>query len=92
MSAGRDENLPQLAAQLVRLKVDLLVVAGTPAAQAAKTLTTVIPIVMTNAADPVGTGLVASLARPGGNITGLSDFNSGVVAKRPEHYRDVRYP
>src|ERR1700736_6220207 len=61
VSAGRDENLPQLAAQLVRLKVDLLVVAGTPAAQAAKTLTGAIPIVMTNAADPVWTGLVASL-------------------------------
>ncbi len=89
MSAGRDENLPQLAAQLVRLKVDLLVVAGTPAAQAAKTLTTVIPIVMTNAADPVGTGLVASLARPGGNITGLSDFNTGVVAKRLELLKEV---
>ena len=88
VSAG-DENLPQLAAQLVRLKVDLLVVAGTPAAQAAKTLTTVIPIVMTNAADPVWTGLVASLARPGGNITGLSDFNTGVVAKRLELLKEV---
>ena len=84
VSIGRDAKLPALAAQLVRLNVDLLVVAGTPAAQAAKTLTTVIPIVMTNAADPVWTGLVASLARPGGNITGLSDFNTGVVAKRLE--------
>ena len=89
VSAGPDEKLPELAAQLIRLKVDLLVVAGTPAAQAAKTLTTVIPIVMTNAADPVGTGLVASLARPGGNITGLSDFNTGVVAKRLELLKEV---
>jgi putative ABC transport system substrate-binding protein len=89
VSPGRDENLPQLAAQLVRLKVDLLVVAGTPAAQAAKTLTGAIPIVMTNAADPVGTGLVASLARPGGNITGLSDFNTAVVAKRLELLKEL---
>jgi putative ABC transport system substrate-binding protein len=88
-AAGRYENLSQLAAQLVRLKVDLLVVAGTPAAQAAKTLTTVIPIVITIAADPVGTGLVASLARPGGNITGLSDFNAGVAAKRLELLKEV---
>ena len=84
VSIGRDAKLPALAAQLVRLNVDLLVVAGTPAAQAAKALTSIIPSVMTNAADPVGTGLVASLARPGGNITGLSDFNTGVVAKRLE--------
>jgi putative ABC transport system substrate-binding protein len=62
--------------------VDLLLVAGAPAAQAAKKVTTTVPIVMTNAADPVGTGLVASLARPGGNVTGMSDFNEGVAAKR----------
>jgi putative tryptophan/tyrosine transport system substrate-binding protein len=89
VSAGPDEKLPELAAQLIRLKVDLLVVAGTPAARAAKAMTNVIPIVMTNAADPVGTGLVASLARPGGNITGLSDFNTGVVAKRLELLKEV---
>ena len=68
------ERLPELAAELVRLKVDLIVVTGTTAALAAKSATTTIPIVMTNAADPVGAGLVASLARPGGNVTGFSSL------------------
>jgi len=86
---GKFERLPDLAAELVRLRVDLLVVAGAPAAHAAKNATSVIPIVIGNAADPVGTGLVASLARPGGNITGLSDFNLGVVAKRLELLKEV---
>jgi putative ABC transport system substrate-binding protein len=86
---GRFERLPGLAAELVRLKVDVLVVAGAPAAHAAKQATGSIPIVMTNAADPVGTGLVASLAQPGGNVTGLSDFNAGVVTKRLEILREV---
>ena len=67
----RPSHLPELAADLVRLKVDLIVVSATPAALAAKSATTTIPIVMTNAGDPVGAGLVASLARPGGNVTGL---------------------
>ncbi len=69
---GRVERLPDLAAELVRLKVDLIVAATTPAIQAAKQATRTIPIVMANSFDPVGTGLVASLGRPGGNITGLS--------------------
>jgi putative tryptophan/tyrosine transport system substrate-binding protein len=86
---GKFERLPDLAAELVRLRVDLLVVAGAPAAHAAKNATSVIPIVIANAADPVGTGLVASLARPGGNITGLSDFNTGVVTKRLELLKQV---
>ena len=80
---------PGLAAELVRLKVDILVARGAPAAHAAKNATSTIPIVMGNAADPVGTGLVASLARPGGNITGLSDFNSGVITKRLELLKEV---
>jgi putative ABC transport system substrate-binding protein len=88
-AAGKFEMLPELAAELVRLKVDLLVAEGAPAAHAAKNATSVIPIVMGNAADPVGTGLVASLARPGGNITGLSDFNLGVVTKRLELLKEV---
>ena len=67
---GKNDRLPDLAAELVRLKVDLIVVTATPAALAAKSATTTIPIVMTNAGDPVGAGLVASLARPGGNVTG----------------------
>jgi putative ABC transport system substrate-binding protein len=86
---GRFERLPNLATQLVRLRVDVLVVVGAPAAHAAKNATSVIPIVIGNAADPVGTGLVASLARPGGNITGLSDFNLGVVTKRLELLKQV---
>jgi putative tryptophan/tyrosine transport system substrate-binding protein len=86
---GRYERLPTLAAELVRLKVDILVVVGAPAAHAAKNATSVIPIVIGNAADPVGTGLVVSLARPGGNITGLSDFNIDLVTKRPELLKEL---
>ena len=74
LPSKRHERLPELAADLVRLKVDLIVVSGTPPALAAKNATTTIPIVMANAADPVGSGLVASLARPGGNVTGISEF------------------
>src|SRR5215813_9258995 len=65
------ERLPELAADLVRLKVDLSVVTGAPPALAAKKASTTIPVVMVTAGDPVGAGLVASLARPGGNVTGL---------------------
>jgi putative ABC transport system substrate-binding protein len=68
----KPERLPELAADLVRLKVDLIVVTGGPPARAAKKATTTIPIVMATAGDPVGAGLVASLARPGGNVTGVS--------------------
>ena len=71
--AERDfDRLPRLAAELVRLKVDIIVASPTPAAVAAKKATDTIPIVMLNTGDPVGLGLVASLARPGGNVTGLS--------------------
>jgi len=71
-SEGRPERFPGLAAELVRLKVDVIVATSTPGVQAAKNATQTIPIVIASAADPVGTGLIASLARPGGNITGLS--------------------
>jgi ABC-type uncharacterized transport system substrate-binding protein len=81
-AAGREDQLPTLAAELVRLKVDIIVTSTTPAAKAAKQATTTIPIVMTFVADPVGSGLVASLARPSGNITGLSTLAAGLVAKR----------
>lgn len=87
--AGEFDKLPALAAELVRLNPDILVVAAAPAAHAAKSATRAIPIVMTNAADPVGTGLVASLAKPGGNVTGLSDFNAGVVVKRLEILKEM---
>ncbi len=77
------ERLPDLAAELVRLKVDVIVTITTPAAQAAKTATTTIPIVMAGSADPVELGLVASLARPGGNVTGVTNNpGSGFAGKQ----------
>ena len=85
----KTERLPELAAELVRLKVDLIVATGRPEALAAKKATTTIPIVMTNAADPVGTGLVASLARPGGNITGLASLGPELNTKRLEILKDA---
>ena len=88
-AGGNFQQLPELAAELVRVKVDILVVAGAPASLAARKMTSVIPIVVVGIADPVGLGLVDSLARPGGNITGLSDFNAGVVAKRLELLKEV---
>ena len=88
-AANREDQLPALATELVRLKVDVIVTLSTPAALAAKRATTTIPIVMTFVADPVGSGLVASLARPGGNITGLTTFARGLVAKRLELLKAV---
>ena len=85
----KPERLPELAADLVRLKVDLIVVAGTPSALAAKSATTTIPIVMASAGDPVGAGLVASLARPGGNVTGLSSLATELNTKRLEILKDA---
>jgi putative ABC transport system substrate-binding protein len=79
---GRYERLPDLAAELVRLKPDLIVAAGTPAALAAKQATTTIPIVMAGAADPVRLKLLASLARPGGNITGVTNVAIELAGKR----------
>jgi len=86
---GKHERLPDLAAELVRLKVDVIVTQGTPGALAAKQATATIPIVMAVVADPVATGLVASLARPGGNVTGLSWVSHEVSAKRLELLRDA---
>ena len=86
---GKNDRLPELAAELVRLKVDLIVVAATPAALAAKRATTTIPIVMTNAGDPVAAGLVASLARPGGNVTGMSSLSPELNSKRLEVLKDA---
>jgi ABC-type uncharacterized transport system substrate-binding protein len=84
----QNERLPELAAELVRLKVDLIVVTGTPSVLAAKKATTTIPIVVTSALDPVGAGLVGSLARPGGNVTGLSSL-SELNTKRLEILKDA---
>ena len=78
------ERLPELAAELVRLKVDLIVTSGGPTPLAAKNATSTIPIVMMNSVDPVGAGLIASLAHPGGNITGNSSLSPELNTKRLE--------
>src|SRR5215472_7870434 len=85
----KSERLPELAAELVRLKVDLIVTSGGPTPLAAKKATSTIPIVMTNSVDPVGAGLVASLARPGGNITGNSGLSPELNTKRLEILKDA---
>ncbi len=79
---NRAERLPELAADLVRLKASVIATAGPPAAFAAKAATTTIPMLFIVAVDPVGLGLVASLDRPGGNLTGINLFNSEIAAKR----------
>jgi putative ABC transport system substrate-binding protein len=81
--------LAPLAAELVDLKVDLIVTRGGPAAQAARQATTTIPIVISGAGDAVGTGLISSLAHPGGNITGISDQAAELSAKRLELLKDA---
>jgi putative ABC transport system substrate-binding protein len=83
-SGGRDELLPRLAAELVNLNVNVILTYGTKATRAAKQATTTIPIVMLTVLDPVGAGLVPSLARPGGNITGSSEVSEELSAKRLE--------
>jgi putative tryptophan/tyrosine transport system substrate-binding protein len=85
----KNERLPELAADLVRLKVDLIVVTSGPPALAAKKATTTIPIVMTSVADPLDSGLVASLARPGGNVSGLSSLGTELNSKRLEVLKDA---
>ena len=85
---GRRERYAEIAAELVRLKVDVIVTGGT-AVVAAKQATSVIPIVFVGAGDPVGSGFVAALARPGGNVTGLSSQQGNVAAKRLELLREV---
>jgi len=86
---GRNERYAEIAEEFVRLKVDVIVTYGTPPSKAAKQATAVIPIVFAAAADPVGSGLVSSLARPGGNITGLSLQQSDIVGKKLELLREV---
>jgi putative ABC transport system substrate-binding protein len=85
----KNERLPELAAELVRLKVDLIVVTGVPPALAAKKATTTIPIVMANTGNPVDAGLVVSLARPGGNVTGNSSLEDELGTKRLEILNDA---
>jgi ABC-type uncharacterized transport system substrate-binding protein len=86
---GRSERFAEIAAELVRFKVDVILTHNTPPVLAAKQATSVIPIVFASAGDPVGTGVVASLARPGGNVTGLSSQTSDTSAKRLELLREV---
>jgi putative tryptophan/tyrosine transport system substrate-binding protein len=86
---GRDERFAEIAAEFIRLRVDVIFTYGTPSSMAAKKATAVIPIVFAAAGDPVGTGLVASLARPGGNITGLSIQQTDLASKRLEMLREV---
>ena len=86
---GKPGLLPGLAAELVRLKVDVILAVATPAVHAAKQATNQIPIVMAPAGDPVGTGLVASLARPGGNVTGLSATTAESTNKLLEFIREL---
>jgi ABC-type uncharacterized transport system substrate-binding protein len=86
---GKLDRLIGLAADLLAQNVDVIVTVSTPAAQAAKRATSAVPIVMATAGDPVGTGLVSSLARPGGNITGLSLLSTDITAKRVELLKEV---
>jgi putative ABC transport system substrate-binding protein len=86
---GSNERAAEIAAELVRLKVDVIVTSGTPIVLAAKQATSVIPIVFATAGDPVGIGLVASLASPGGNVTGLSIQSTDLTGKRLELLREV---
>ena len=86
---GKYERLPELAVELVNLKIEVLVTSGTPGTIAAKSATVTIPIVMTSSGDPVGAGLIASLARPGGNVTGMTIVTPQLMAKRLELIKEA---
>ena len=86
---GKAERIPELAAELVKLKVDIILTGGSTATRAAKKATVAIPIVMSQDSDPVGSGFVASLAKPGGNITGLSSYAAELSGKRLELLKEV---
>jgi putative ABC transport system substrate-binding protein len=86
---GHSERFAEIATEFVRLNVDVIVTAGTEAVLAARQATSVIPIVFGTASDPVGTGVVTSLARPGGNVTGLSNQSADLAGKRLELLREV---
>ena len=86
---GRSELMSEFAAEFVRLKVDVIVTAGTAATLAVKQATSTIPVVVTNVADPVGIGVVSSLARPGGNVTGLSNQSAEIAGKRLALLREI---
>ena len=86
---GRSERFAEIAAEFVRLKVDLILTHNTPPVLAAKRVTSVIPIVFATAGDPVGSGIVASLARPAGNITGLSSETPDTASKRTRPFARI---
>ncbi len=86
---GRNERLPDFVSELIRLKVDLIVLRGTPQVLAVKNATSTIPVVMAAVANPVGLGIVADLAHPGGTITGLTSFVTEVEAKRIELLKEI---
>ena len=86
---GRADRSAEIAAEFIQLKVDVIATSGTPMALAAKRATSTIPIVFPTAGDPVGTGLIASLARPGGNVTGLSMQQIDLGSKRIELFREL---
>ena len=88
-AAGRNELLAGFAEELLRLKVDVIVAINTPAAQAAKKATTTVPVVMMRVADPVKSGIVSSLARPGGNVTGLSFMPDALGPKGVELLTEI---
>ena len=87
-AAGKDERLPEMAADLVRLKVDVIVAQASISVAVAKRATSTIPIVMASVADPLGPGLIASLARPGGNVTGSTSISIDLAAKRLQLLRE----
>jgi putative ABC transport system substrate-binding protein len=89
MLRGRFERFPVLAEELVRLKVEIIVVDSFTTASAVKKVTTTIPIVVAGGANPIGSGLVASLARPGGNVTGLTNISTELLGKRLELLKEV---
>jgi len=86
---GKYERFPSLIAELIALKVDVIVTAGTPASLAVKKATASIPLVMIAVGDPIGTGLIESLAQPGGNITGLTSIAADLEGKRLDLLREV---
>jgi putative ABC transport system substrate-binding protein len=86
---GRPERLPALAEELVRLKVDIIVADTSAAARAAKKATSTVPIVIASGSDPTQSGLVASFARPGGNVTGLTNYSGELLGKRLELLKEV---
>jgi putative tryptophan/tyrosine transport system substrate-binding protein len=86
---GRDERFPELAAALIRLKVDVILARGTPAVEAAKNASVTVPVIITGVGDPVAQGIVASLARPGGNVTGLSPVTTETYPKRVELLKEL---